>query len=145
MGLYVAFHCARLVFSIAKFRINGTMVVIWHQGRVLLVKSSYRKCWSVPGGLVNRGETWLQAAVRETHEEVGIHLNADDLVFKAEVPGDLGPRDISHLFEITVDHLPEVAADGREILHAEFVKPETALQRPLHRNVKTYLLARLNG
>lgn len=117
------------------------MVAIWCRGRILLVKSSYRRGWSVPGGLVKKGETWVQGAVRETFEEVGIQLNEADLIFKWEVPGDLGPRDWSYLFETALDHPAEIAVDGREIVDAEFVTARTALKRRLHGNVRSYLQA----
>jgi 8-oxo-dGTP diphosphatase len=142
--LSLAFQAARVVFSITKKRIRGTMVAIWYRGEILLVKCSYRKGWSIPGGLVKRGETWAQAAVRETFEEVGLRLVEEDLVFKAEVPGDLSPRDWSHLFEIALAHPGEVTVDGREIIHAEFVTPEAALKRRLHENVRRYLQARVS-
>lgn len=141
VGLFMAFQAVRLVSSILKPRIRGTMVAIWCSRRILLVKSSYRSGWTVPGGLVKKGETWAQGAVRETFEEVGLRLNAQDLVFKSEVPGDLGPRDWSYLFETSLDHPVEVTVDGREIIDAEFVTPQTALKRRLHGNVRRYLEA----
>ncbi len=143
--LFMAFQAARIVFTITKARIRGTMVAIWHRDKILLVKSSYRKGWSLPGGLVKRGETWTQTAVRETFEEVGIRLVEEDLVFKAEVPGDLSPRDWSHLFEVALAHPGEVSVDGREIIDAQFVTPEAALKRRLNTNVRRYLQARVSG
>lgn len=140
--LSMAFQAARIVSLIAKPRIRGTMVAIWYRGRILLVKCSYRRGWSIPGGLVKKGETWAQAAVRETFEEVGLHLMEEDLVFKAEVPGDLGPRDLSHLFEIPLDRPGDVTVDGREVIDAEFVTPQAALKRRLHANVRRYLQER---
>ncbi len=141
VGLFTAFQAVRLISSILKPRIRGTMVAIWYSGRLLLVKSSYRSGWTVPGGLVKKGETWAQGAVRETFEEVGLRLNEQDLVFKSEVPGDLGPRDWSYLFETALDHPVVITIDGREIIDAEFVTPQTALKRRLHGNVRRYIQA----
>jgi 8-oxo-dGTP diphosphatase len=36
--------------------------------------------WGLPGGHAERTESWIRAAVRETAEEVGVVVEADDLV-----------------------------------------------------------------
>ena len=40
-------------------------------GRVLLIQRSDDLTWGLPGGHVEAGETWSQAAVRECREETG--------------------------------------------------------------------------
>lgn len=40
---------------------------------VLICKDSYYHRWSLPKGIVDRGETYEQAAVREVREEAGVH------------------------------------------------------------------------
>lgn len=39
---------------------------------ILLVRLSYVKGWYLPGGGVNRGESFAQAMIRELHEECGV-------------------------------------------------------------------------
>lgn len=51
------------------------------EGRLLIVKANYKPYWTVPGGIIDEGETPKQAAVREVFEEVGIHLDERDLGF----------------------------------------------------------------
>ena len=46
--------------------------VIRSDGRVLLVRHSYKQGWATPGGFVNRNELPQDAAVREAREEVGL-------------------------------------------------------------------------
>ena len=43
-------------------------------GRILLVKAAYRWRWGMPGGLLDAGESPLDAVYRETHEETGLSI-----------------------------------------------------------------------
>src|SRR5687768_17120431 len=43
-------------------------------GRVLVVKPSYKKNWDIPGGIVDQGESPLEAATREVTEELQLML-----------------------------------------------------------------------
>jgi len=52
----------------------GAAGVVEHDGRVLLVRLTYRKAWGLPGGLLERGEQPAAAAVREVAEEVGLAI-----------------------------------------------------------------------
>ncbi|NJC69700.1 NUDIX hydrolase [Planosporangium thailandense] len=75
-------------------------------GRILLLRQPPGPGWSVPGGLLNRGERPIAGAARELAEETGIRLPIDrlrpatpnavvhtggrwvDMVFETEVPAD---------------------------------------------------------
>ncbi|MFA5872090.1 MAG: NUDIX hydrolase [Parcubacteria group bacterium] len=41
---------------------------------ILLVKEGYMKEWKTPGGNLERGENWREAARREAREEVGLGI-----------------------------------------------------------------------
>lgn len=43
-----------------------------NEGRVLLVRPSYKKHWDIPGGYVEPGESPRAACVREVQEELGL-------------------------------------------------------------------------
>jgi 8-oxo-dGTP diphosphatase len=59
-------------------------IILKHDNQVLLVKrcnsdwASER--WNFPGGLLENGETVLEAAVRETKEETGVTVEAQDFI-----------------------------------------------------------------
>jgi 8-oxo-dGTP diphosphatase len=52
----------------------GSMGVVEHDGKVLLVRHAYRGGWGLPGGLIQRGEQPAAAVVREVAEEVGLQI-----------------------------------------------------------------------
>jgi 8-oxo-dGTP pyrophosphatase MutT (NUDIX family) len=53
---------------------SAFVAVRWHYGRLLLVRRCDSGTWELPGGRVDVGETAVQAAVRETAEESGVHV-----------------------------------------------------------------------
>jgi ADP-ribose pyrophosphatase YjhB (NUDIX family) len=62
-----------------KKMIGAKVVVKSVDGRILLVKPSYKPTWQLPGGVVEADESPVSAAVRELYEEVGIKCHEGDL------------------------------------------------------------------
>lgn len=63
-------------------RVSAAGVIIEDgQGRILAVKANYKSYWSLPGGVIDAGETPLMAAIREVKEEVGLALREEQLAF----------------------------------------------------------------
>jgi 8-oxo-dGTP diphosphatase len=61
----------------------GVGAVIVHDGRVLLVQRATepaRGRWSIPGGLIELGESLSEALVREVREETGLEVEPLELV-----------------------------------------------------------------
>lgn len=69
----------RLAISVARpaFVIGSTAVVVAADGRILLVRHTYKPGWSTPGGFVDRHEDPRDAVVREVWEECGIRCVAE--------------------------------------------------------------------
>jgi mutator protein MutT len=61
----------------------GVGAVVVEQGRVLLIRRGTEPLlgqWSIPGGLVDVGETLLDAVVREVREETGLLVEPVELI-----------------------------------------------------------------
>ncbi|MFQ5665526.1 MAG: NUDIX domain-containing protein [Candidatus Binatia bacterium] len=55
-------------------------VIIEVSGGIVLIKRRFPPPgWALPGGFVERGETVEAAAVREAHEETGLHVSLTEL------------------------------------------------------------------
>lgn len=60
---------------------SSSMIIENSTGQVLIVKASYKSHWTFPGGIIDIGESPIEAACRETHEEVGLRYDAHDVTF----------------------------------------------------------------
>ncbi|MBM3123689.1 MAG: NUDIX domain-containing protein [Chloroflexi bacterium] len=54
--------------------VGATVFVFDEKDRLLLLKRADNGCWGPPGGAVEPGEVVEEAAMRETFEETGLHL-----------------------------------------------------------------------
>jgi 8-oxo-dGTP diphosphatase len=101
----------------------GVGAIIIEQDRVILVKRAHPPLlgeWSIPGGMLEVGETLRQAAVREVLEETGLRVEVGELlgVFDRIVQ-DADGRTLYHY--VLIDYLcrriagePQPACDAAE-------------------------------
>lgn len=61
--------------TIPRKRVHVATLVFNSGGELLILKPTYKKHWSLPGGVVEKDESPLFACIRETKEEAGITLN----------------------------------------------------------------------
>lgn len=141
-ALHLAYRIAqkvRLVYwRVFRPRTYGVKVIgLSADRRVLLVRHSYqsRDLYMLPGGGIHRGETALEAAVRELHEETGCVLG-DARIHGTFFSTAEGARNEITVVVGTASGTPKV--DGREILEAAFIPLD-----PLPANIAPATLRRV--
>lgn len=120
----------------------GVGGVVFREGEVLIVKRgsepSYGK-WSIPGGLVNLGETVAEACAREVEEETGIIVEVGEVVDVCDyIERDADGRVRFHYVIIDFLAVPVGGAlrAGSDVLDAKFVRIEELGEYDLTRTAR---------
>lgn len=134
----LAFPLAQLWWRIRRDPHEGALVAVRVGADLLLLRSSYRRAWNFPGGGVRPPESPEDSARRELQEETGI--TASRLRLSGTVRGFWeGRRDTVHIFELSLDALPPIKVDNREIVEARLFPPEAVARLKLTGPVAAYL------
>lgn len=84
----------------------GAVCVLEHDGEVLFLWQPHRHGWSLPGGLLDKGEEPAEAVRREVAEETGLDIDPGDPVAVRVIAADQG---VDVIFRVRLDHRPELA------------------------------------
>ena len=138
-----AYWAARVWWFIRRPQTFGAVVALWNDGRILLVQTSYRRCYTLPGGFMKSGETAAEAASRELAEELQLFIPPAALKL-----GWCGSRrfesreDTVTICEVLLDAPPAIRVDGRELMRADWKTPTEARSMVLLPHVRDYLAGR---
>ncbi len=68
---------------VPKFMVGAVAVILNDRGQVLIFQHTYRKAqlWGLPGGWLNHDEESCDTIVRELHEEAGITIEVERLLY----------------------------------------------------------------
>lgn len=87
----------------------GAVCAIVCDGQVLALRQPHRAGWSLPGGLLDRGEDAVAAVRRELHEETGLAVEVGTPVV-THVDG--AARRVDVVFRVEVEQPFDVQAGG---------------------------------
>ena len=97
----------------------GAVLAVVHEGSVLVLRQPHRTGWSLPGGLLDRGEAPHRGVERELLEETGLRVRVG-LPVTTQVDPQL--RRVDVIYRLAVDHPPAVRPGG-EAQEARWLTP----------------------
>lgn len=108
------------------------LVVVRKGDRFLLVQESkYGEPWYLPGGRVEAGEPFIDAAVRETREEAGIPVRVTGVIRIEHSPSPAGARIRVLFLAEPIDDTPPKSEPDDESLRAAWVALDDLKDYPL--------------
>ena len=129
---------------------HGALVAIWVNNKVLMVQTSYRKGYGLPGGGLHPGESAREAAVREVNEELGLAIETSWLQEPWTITEQQrGGRNTVTIFSLpwtqvacapeTRSMHPALTIDQLEIISTAWMSPDEALKQHLPGHLRQYL------
>ena len=132
-------------------RVAAGVLFFDEEGRVLLVRPSYKPGWDIPGGYVEPGESPKQACVREVEEELGISPPIGGLLVVDWAPHPDEGDKVLFIFdggELAAEHQKRIRPDPREIAQWSFEAADSVedlMPARLSRRLSMAMNARRDG
>jgi 8-oxo-dGTP diphosphatase len=114
--------------------ILGVLCVLRHGDDVLLLRQRHDPTdWSLPGGLLKRGETPRAALAREVAEELGLELPLPDQPSLINVVPEVRRADL--VFVLPVDARPKVRIDDVEVVAVDWLHLDDPVENEVTESV----------
>lgn len=101
----------------------GAVVVVRRGGRVLMLRQRHHYGWTLPGGLLGRGETPREALARELAEELRLSLPLPDWPLVTTVDPTTRHVDVIFVVDLPPGVEPGTTVDGLEVVRAAWRDP----------------------
>src|SRR4051812_48250289 len=111
----------------ARPRVAAGVLVHDEQGRVLMVRPTYKDGWDIPGGYVEPDESPAQAAERELAEELKLHRPPGRLLVVDWAPHPAEGDKLLFVFDggvLTQAEVASLSPDGNEIAETRYWRAE---------------------
>lgn len=125
--------------SVAKHRVAVVAIVLNDAGQILLV-NDYRRGWELPGGLVEKGESVEEAAIREVHEETGITIEPTQFRF---VSHDVSTD--TFVFLLSGEYVAGTLRSSSETSDAGYFPIHAALAKMTFKNYNEHIMRCLDS
>ncbi len=124
------------------FTVGSICIIEREDGRLLLVRHSYRNAWGFPGGLLNRGEGPAEGAVREVREECDIAI---EVVGEPAVVVAPEPRRVDVVYRCRTDEPDGARAMPPEVTAVAWFAPDDLPELQHEAAGALVALARITG
>lgn len=122
-----------------------------NEGRVLLVRPSYKEHWDIPGGYVEPGESPRAACAREVEEELGLTPALGPMLVVDWAPAEHEGDKLLFIFDggsLTAEQESGIRFADGELTECRYVTAEAMGQYGpprLARRIRTAIVARSDG
>lgn len=141
------------MYEVPEIPISAGALLLDEQGRLLILKPTYKSGWTIPGGIMEgNGESPWDACRREVAEETGLQVSEGRLVVvdtRPAKPGKkLGVRFLFHCGTVSAAEAQAVRVQELEVSEFRFAEPAEAielLRGPISRRVAAGLAVAPGG
>ncbi len=103
-----------------KKRMAAGVIISDEEGRVLILKTSYKETWEIPWGVTEKWESLKICAKRETFEEIWVDITVWDLLVLEYCQTDIDDS-LMFIFDWWVINKRDIVVDNAEIIETLFV------------------------
>lgn len=115
--------------SLPRKRMASGVLIRNKDGNILILKTTYKDHWEIPGGVVEENESPIQAAEREVKEEIGLDIKIDlCLVIHYRNAQNKQDENIMFVFDGgIIDDINDLKLENKEISEGKFVSIQEAM------------------
>jgi 8-oxo-dGTP diphosphatase len=113
--------------TLPKKRVAVGVLLFNDKHEILILKPSYKEDWTIPGGVVNEYESPIEAALRETKEEIDLDIKLEQCLIIDYVKYPIENEQSESLQiiflgkQMSAEQFATMKIDNNEIIEAKFV------------------------